>query len=145
MKKMMLAAALAVAVMGSTQERASAACKFNFSAGFNLSFETSGGSCSFLGFQRQSNPFPCGPAGCAAYPGYGGYPGYAGYAGYPGYAADPGYAAAPAPVAAVPTAQPAPQAQASPVRQAAYYYNSYAAPNYSVSPGYAAPSYWYGE
>jgi hypothetical protein len=124
MKKMIVAAGLALALTASSRQEASAWCKFGFSAGVNLTYESTGCNFSAGGFGWQPNPSPYGggPYGppAAAYPGYAPYP-------VPGY----GYAQPTAPAAPA-----APAAAAAPVRtqQVGYYF---------YSQGYA-PSYWYG-
>jgi hypothetical protein len=122
MKKMIVAAALALALTATARQEASAWCKFNFSVGCNMSYESTG-TCFGWGFNCQPNPAPCGYGACPSYPGYGSYA-YGGY-GYGGYAP---HAAAPV---AAPAAAPArPQG----TQQVGYYFYSQG----------NAPSYWYG-
>ncbi len=135
MKRMLMAAALALAAAGLTEQKASAWCRFNLGGGVNLSYESSGGSFSFLGFQRTSAPYQ---GAEAAYP--------APACSAPGYPAA-GYPAAPAAPAPAAPAVPAPTPATGSTQQAGYYpQGGYAYPAYNpnqASPGYA-PSYWYG-
>jgi hypothetical protein len=126
MKKMIVAAGLALALTASSHQQASAWCKLNFSAGVNLSYESTGCNFSSGGFGWQPNPSPY---GCANF-----YP-PAPYLGYnqPSYGPAPAYGYS---QPAAPVAPAAPAAAAAPVRtqQVGYYF---------YSQGYA-PSYWYG-
>lgn len=126
MKKMMVAAALALAVTASARQEASAWSRFNFGVGLNLSYESTGACFNWGGITCLPNPAPCGYGACPSYPAY---PAPA----YPAY----GYAA-PAPVApAAPAAVPAVRPQGYTqqyTQQVGYYF--YGQNN--------APSYWYG-
>jgi hypothetical protein len=116
MKKMFVAATLALALTAAGQQKASAWSKFNFSVGLNLSYESTGACFQWGGITCMPNPSPY---GCGYYPGC------------------PTYPACPAPAYGhAPAAQPAPAMAATPARtqQVGYYF---------YSQGYA-PSYWYG-
>jgi hypothetical protein len=126
MKKMLVAGVMALALTATSHQQASAWCKFNFSAGINMSYESTG-SCFGWGFNCVPNPPPCGYAGGCQYPNA--YTPYA-YGPTNGYAPAYGYApAAPAQVAPAATV-------ANPARtqQVGYYF---------YGQGYT-PSYWYG-
>jgi hypothetical protein len=136
MKRMLLAAALAVAVVGASQQRASAFWGVTVNVGCGI-----GLTIACAGFSIPCGP-PCGytpPAlwdGMAA-GGGGGYGGFGGHGGFDGYAAGAvgGYPVAAGPYAppAYPTAVPAP----GPTVQQAGYFGP-------AVYGYQAPSYWYG-
>jgi hypothetical protein len=130
MKKILTAVLAALALAGSTTQKASAWCRFNFSTGVNISWESSGGYRKFLGFEKQSYPPPGAAVGVAA----------------PGYPA-PGMAPAGQPEVPHPTpAGTSGLGVDNGVMRAAYlahYYGRYSAQNYA-SPA-AAPSYWYGD
>jgi hypothetical protein len=147
MKRLAIAGVLALGLVACSQQRASAWCKFNFSAGFNISYESSG-FCFSSCFSGYSNPCPYG--GCG-FSGYGGYP--AG-GGYDALAADSAYAPAAAAVTApasnftaprpTPSAAPSPSASSymgtQPVSYSYYGQGGYG----GYTPGYyQAPSYWY--
>jgi hypothetical protein len=121
MKKMMVASVLALALTASARQEASAWCKFNFSAGINMSYESTG-CCYNWGFSCNPNPPPCGYGGYSCYAGYPNVYGGAGYA--PAYGYAPAQQAAPAATAANP----------SRTQQVGYYF---------YGQGYT-PSYWYG-
>ena len=132
MKRMLVAAAVTLALTAATRQQASAWCRFNFSTGLNVSYESSGNSFSFLGFSKTSSPSP------DCYQGYGG----GGYADPSAYGAYPAPGAPGAPAAPAPTpAAPAPGVQ----RTAHYGYPNYGQMNYGYT-GQAAPTpgYWYG-
>jgi hypothetical protein len=123
MRKMIVASALALALTASARQEASAWCKFNFSAGFNIGYESTG-SCYHWGFSCTPNPPPCG-YGC--YPNC--YPGC-----FPGYGLpSPQFGYAPQPQQS-PVGTQAPAVNVSRTQQVGYYF---------YSQGYA-PSYWYG-
>jgi hypothetical protein len=142
MRRLILAAGLSLAVLAVSTPRASAWCKFSFSAGFNICYESTGNCWNFC-FSCVPNPPPC----CYGY----GYPapvaapaydhGYA-YGGY-----DHGAYAAAAPAGAYPA-----DASAAGVQQAGYGYG--AAAHYPTASGadgwygygaaYGPPAYWYG-
>jgi hypothetical protein len=103
MKRFLIAGLLALAVTAASQQQASAWCKFNFSAGFNISYESSG-SCFTWGCSYYSPPCPY--PGCYAPPAYyGGWDAshyaaayaahdssayaYGSYGGYSGYGSTP--------------------------------------------------------
>ena len=158
MKKFLLACALALPVLVLANHRASAWCNFNFSGGFNISFQHAWG-CWGAGACPDAN---CLTDGC--------YPGYAGaYAPYGGYAPYGAYAV-PADGQAVPAQPgqsfPPPPKAADDVKKSSYFgawANGYQPVGYSYgfqsgqyaypSTGYyqypaggsfQAPSYWYG-
>jgi hypothetical protein len=118
MKKMFVAAGLALALTASSGQKASAWCKFNCSAGINISYESTG-SCWGWGLSCQPNPAPYGCASNYCCPTT---PVYPPYAGYPAHAYGYGQQAAPA---------AAPQSR---TQQVGYFF---------YGQGYA-PSYWYG-
>ncbi len=151
MKRLAIAGVLALALVACSQQRASAWCKFNFSVGLNLSFESSGfcfsSCCNFY-----SPPCPYGGAGFSGFGGFdGGYPAY----GYDGLAASPSYApaAAPASTFTAPKPTPASGAPASGATSYAGYqpvsYSYYGQGGYNYGYGgygpgaYQTPSYWY--
>ena len=151
MKRLAIAGVLALGLLACSQQRASAWCKFNFSAGFNISYESSGfcfsSCCNFY-----SPPCPYGGAGFSGYGGFdGGYPadGHDGLAAYPSSA--PAAATAPSstftPPKPTPTSgAPAPGATSSagyqPVNYSYYGQGGYGYGGHSPAP-YQAPSYWY--
>jgi hypothetical protein len=118
MRKMMVAGLLALALTATGQQKASAWCKFSWTCGFNMTYESTGTCWNWCLSCKPNPPPPC----C-----YGGYSFYSGGYGYPGYGY--GYAAAPAAPAAAPTAPAAYQTQ-----QVGYSFYSQG----------GAPSYWYG-
>jgi hypothetical protein len=122
MKKMMVAALLALAVTASARQEASAWSKFNFGVGLNLSYETTG-SCFGWGFNCAPNPPPCGYGACPSYPAYAGYPAYGFNFGAP--------ALAPAAPVAAPAAAPV---RTQYTQQVGYYFYNQG----------NAPAYWYG-
>src|SRR5437763_12164224 len=65
MKRLTIAGLLALGVVGLAQQQASAWCKFNCSAGFNICFESTGHNCTF-NCCHTSNPPPCGYDGGGA-------------------------------------------------------------------------------
>ncbi len=128
MKRIVMVAALALAGLGLSEQKANAWCSFNFNAGINLSFQSGGCRIGHNGF-LETQPFPsCNPcciSGCETGP------------------------ALPAPqeMPSVPPMQPAPKTSALPTQsstqQVGYYYWSNQA-NYGYGNyGYNAPSYWY--
>jgi hypothetical protein len=125
MKKMMVAGLLALAVTAVSRQEASAWCKFCCSAGFNISYESTG-HCFNWCCSWTPNPPPC---YSSCYPGYGGYGGYAAYPAYPAYP----YAYAPA----------APAAAAAPAVAAPAAYTTQQVGYTFYGQGYA-PNYWYG-
>lgn len=175
MKRMIIGALLALALILSSQQRASAWVKANFSVGLNWTVE-GGGNCFFWGLWRSAPlncPYPYPYPGLANH-GFG-YP-WAGYgnAGAGAGAADgrtglfarrraanaPAAAAAPniLPPAAPATAPstPPPAITTTPTtRQVGYTKTqpqparpSYSSPGvvgYGITPGFQAPSYWYGD
>jgi hypothetical protein len=141
MKRMMVAALLAVGLTAAAHERALAWCKFNMGVGANLGYESGGGSWSF-GIQRSTPVAP--PSGGAAMP----YPVASGAtppSGYDPNAASPGGSNGPAlPPGTLPTPTPKP---ASGPQPAAYFTQpgsgyGYAAYQPRSNPA-AVPSYWY--
>ena len=150
MKRMIVAAVLALAALAGSQQRASAWVKWNFTAGINWCYE--GGGNSILWGAYQSSPYPgcgvpgcvlngqpfgsnfCCPGGVCAAPGYpaGGYPA-------PAYAAAPNAAA---PVQVQPKATPA----ATSVNPVSYYAPASYGTTYPYNNYYSGqvPSYWYG-
>jgi hypothetical protein len=122
MKKLIVAGALALSLMASARQEASAWCRFNLNAGFNICYESTG-CCWNWCFSCVPNPPPCG-YGCYA----GGYGASFGASAYPAYA----YGYAPAAPAAAPAALTAQQPQ---TLQAGYTF--YGNGN--------APAYWYGQ
>jgi hypothetical protein len=119
MKKMFVAGLLALALTATGPQKASAWCKFSWSCGWNITYESTGTCWNWCLSCRPNPPPPCCYGG-----GYAGYPGGYGYAGY-GYAAAPTAPAA-APVATTPAAYPTQQV------------------GYSFYGQGQAPSYWYG-
>jgi hypothetical protein len=92
MKRFVTMCALAVALLGTTSQKASAWSKFNFGAGFNIGWESANTNCLWGAYK--SGPAPYENAG---YPGaYGGFG--AGFGGVGGGFAGYGEAAAPLPV-----------------------------------------------
>jgi hypothetical protein len=150
MKRLAIAGVLALGLLACSQQRASAWCKLNISAGFNISYESSG-FCFSSCFNCYSPPCPYGGAGFSGFGG--GYPayGYDGLAAYPAYA--PAATAAPASTFTAPKPTPASGAAApgatsyagtQPVNYSYYGQGGY---NYGYG-GYGpaafqAPSYWY--
>ncbi len=126
MKRLIVAGLLALALTASSAQDASAWCRFNFSAGINISYESTGSNFCWT-VNRCSNPPPaCAYPAC--FPGYAaGYAG--GYGGYPAYAYNYGNYGGAAPAA------PAAAAAAPATQQVGYYF---------YGQGYA-PSYWYGQ
>jgi hypothetical protein len=120
MKKMIVTGLLALAMTATSGQEASAWCKFCWSCGFNISYESTGCNTTWC-FSRVSNPPPCYPS-CN--------PCYSGYCGYPGYSPYPAYAYSPALPGTPAVAAPAPQQ----TQQVGYTF---------YGQGYA-PSYWYG-
>jgi hypothetical protein len=68
MKRALIAAIAAMALVGTTTEKASAWCKFNFSGGVSMGFETSGRYVKRAGKEKWSYP----PPGSAGFGGFGG-------------------------------------------------------------------------
>jgi hypothetical protein len=132
MKRMIVAGALALALMGVSQQQASAWSKFNFSGGFNICWERSG-SCFSCTWSSCPGPY-CGAGyGYAAPAVYAGPPAYDAHAYGPAYA--PGYGYGDQAYAATqPAPQQAPAAAPAPMQQAGFYYYGYN----------QAPNYWYG-
>jgi hypothetical protein len=116
MKKMIVAAMLALAVTAAGQQKASAWSKFTFGVGLNISYESTGSCFQWGGLTCLPNPSPYCGGYCPSYPGY---PVPA-----PAFAPHP-------PVVPVAPAVAAPQNR---TQQVGYYF---------YSQGYA-PSYWYG-
>lgn len=165
MKKLLTAGIIAMALVVSTQQQASAWCKWNFSAGVSLSYE--GGNNNLMWGLLRNGQVPGYPTDVyqghyamqnfvpnTAFPGYGAAPGYGGYP-----AMDGGAIPYPQPLPA-PTPTPAPKAETTQAiyysnmnqQQSGYYQypqmNYYQAPAYGYSPygygSYQVPSYWYG-
>jgi hypothetical protein len=122
MRKMMVAGLLALALTATGQQKASAWCKFSWTCGFNMTYESTGTCWNWCLSCKPNPPPPC-YNGC--------YPGSYGYSGY-GYGY--GYAAAPA----APAAAAAAPATTAP---AAYQFQQV---GYSFYGQGQAPSYWYG-
>jgi hypothetical protein len=119
MKKILLAGVTALALLGLSQQQASAWTKFCAGASFNLSFQSGGHKWCCT-----SDPYPfCDGNSC----GYGYTAGY----GYPAYAAQ-------APQTPMPQAQTGLTQTYGGYQTVGYY------PSYGYSYGYYAPSYWYG-
>jgi hypothetical protein len=135
MKKLFVAAALALALTAVSQQRASAWSQFNFNWGFNIGWASTGHNWTWC-MSRQSNPPPCCDYSCGF---AGGWP-YnvgAGYAYAPGAQSYYGGVAAQAPAAQPPTT----------VQSYNPYYNSGYQPvgyNYTGYANSALPAYWYG-
>jgi hypothetical protein len=167
-KKLLVAGLLALGLVLTSQQQASAWSKWSFNAGISVNYE--GGNNSFLWGLSRSGQVPgyptdvigCGPFGN----GNGGLPGAYGYGGYGGYGGYPldYHAAAPVTPTAPGAGQPQPAGQPQNGKQAetqAVYYSGY---NYQPSNyyypantnyynyqssgfggyGYQVPSYWYG-
>ena len=156
MNKLIVAGALALGLVLTAQQEASAWTKWSVNAGISINYE--GGNNNFLWGMYRSGQVPgyptdvyMGPYGLASSPAPLAGPDCAyGYPGYPLYGS-----AAPAPVTTeTPVAAPKTSTQAIyyPNQPAAYYPNagSYQYPTYGYSYGngygYAqqVPSYWYG-
>jgi hypothetical protein len=162
MKRMTIGAVLALALICCSQQRASAWVKSNFNVGLNWTLE-GGGNCFIWGLWR-SSPYP----GPGPYP----WPGLANHGwGYPwpGYARATGArtpllarrnapAAAPNTVPAAPippSAQPPAISTAPTARQVGYTKTQPQTYSYQgrspgvvgvgITPGFQAPSYWYGD
>jgi hypothetical protein len=144
MKRLAIAGVLALGLMACSQQRASAWTKFNFSAGFNISYESSG--FCFSSCCNWYSP-PC-PYGGPGFSGFGGFPDY-GHDGLAAYAPEAATAPASTFTAPKPTpasGSPAPKATSysgtQPVSYSYYGQGSYGYGGYG--PGYyQAPSYWY--
>jgi hypothetical protein len=121
MRKLIVAAGLALALTAASRQEASAWTRFNLSAGVNLNYESTGSCFQWGGITCLPNPSPygCAPGFCAA-------PAVPAY-GAPFY----GYSPVTPPV---PPVAPAVAAPAARTQQVGYYF---------YSQGYA-PSYWYG-
>jgi hypothetical protein len=151
MKRLAIAGVLALALVASSQQRASAWCKFSCSLGFNISYESSGFSYSSC-CNLYSNPCPYGGPG---FSGFGGFPayGYNAVGAYPVYAAAPAAAPATSPTFTAPKPTPASGAPATgassyagtqPVNYSYYGQAGYGYGYGSYSPApFQAPSYWY--
>ena len=135
MKKLLWAAALALAAVMASQQTASAWSEFKFSAGVNMGW-VGGGNRFFWGLYR-SAPYPGGqdlPPVINVVPGgNGGYPAYP----YPAY---DGHYGSGASGQMTPAAATAPQAY-NPYYNTGYQPVGYSYPGYSQ---YQSPSYWYG-
>ena len=131
MKRLAIAGVLALGLVASSQQRASAWCKLNISAGFNISYESSGHTFSSC-CNWASNPCPYGGCGFSGFPGYG----YNLVGAYPVSAAAPA-AAAPAQTFTAPKPTPASGAPA----QSASSYAGTQPVNYSY---YGQACYGYG-
>jgi hypothetical protein len=158
MKRLKIAAALALTVAAASEQRAAAWYKVNFSCGLNLCVESTGHNRCFT-YSCTANPPPCYtccgtcPAPFDALHAYGGYPG--GIYGAPAVAAAPaagGTFVAPAPTPA-PATNPPPAGssggsgaqQTAYTPQAGYGYYGYQGYAGAYGPGtFQAPSYWYG-
>ena len=152
MNKLIVAGALALGLVLTAQQEASAWTKWSVNVGVSIHYE--GGNNNFFWGMFRSGQVPGYPTDVCMDGVFGGYPPAAyidpGY-GY-GYPAYPDHGD-PAPTTSEPpTAKPAPktstQAIYYPNQPAAYYPNagSYQYPAYGSSYGYAqqVPSYWYG-
>jgi hypothetical protein len=142
MKRLAIAGVLALGLVACSQQRASAWTKFSISAGFNISYESSG-FCFSSCCNWNSNPCPYGGCGFSGFPAYGGYDALAAYA---------PAAAAPAPASNFTAPRPTPSAAPSPsassylgTQPVSYSYYGQGGYGYGgYSPGYyQAPSYWY--
>jgi hypothetical protein len=136
MKKLFVAAALALALTAVGQQRASAWCEFKFGVGFNISYRSSG-HCTTFYWHRESLPGPCCDYNCGfaccGWP----YNVGAGYAYAPGAESNFGGVAAQAPAPQPPTT----------VQSYNPYYNSGYQPvgyNYAGYANSTLPAYWYG-
>ncbi len=147
MKRLAIAGVLALGLVACSQQRASAWCKLNISAGFNISYESSGW-CFSSCCNWYSPPCPYGGVGFSGYGG--GFPAY-GYDGLAAYAPAAAPAAAPASTFTAPKPTPASGAPApgatsyagtQPVNYSYYGQANYGYGGYSPAP-FQAPSYWY--
>ena len=155
MNKLIFAGALALGLVLTAQQEASAWCKWSVNAGVSINYE--GGNNSWLWGAFNSGQVPGYPSDALLVPSFApastnGYPTYGGYYGH----ADYGTPHAPHTAAEPPVA--APQAKST-TTQAIYYPNAYqpaaygysntGSYQYNYSPygnGFAqqVPSYWYG-
>jgi hypothetical protein len=163
----MVAGFLALGLVLSSQQQASAWSKWSFNAGISVNYE--GGNNSALWGMFRSGQVPGYPTDvwqgfCAPQFGYPGYGGFGGYGGYGGYAVPYDHAAAPSGQQTQPATGPGttqPQQNNKGETQAVYYNNynrqptgnyyptnNYQYSNYGYSGygygNYQVPSYWYG-
>jgi hypothetical protein len=72
MKRFLMTCTLAVALLGMTEEKASAWSKFGFSVGMNVAREKANDSFLWGAFKYGPAPYECGPGGCCANGAHGG-------------------------------------------------------------------------
>ena len=168
MRRFLIACVVALAVMAVQEQKASAWCNFNFSAGVNLSWQA-GDNCYLWGLCK-SGPYPgtqaqvgncspfaglCGNGCCNGNGNGGGWGNGYGYGGgsqyFGGYPVTGDTSVLPAPTqSTTPAPAPTPNPGAKPqqtTQQIGYY--SYPAAGYAYTGYYGnsyyqAPSYWYG-